>query len=167
MSKTAFVQVIFANILSRPLSIEPLAKLRPAGPIFRRKVIHTLERVRLEEFTGTSWCGVGRLPFEERFGDQLIGPLRRDGTAIEAREHRARKEVPAAETAATATTALLPVAESPAETTAPETPGPARKRGRPRCGEARAARKPRRSGANAGKRWRKCSTRFPQRVIAA
>lgn len=28
------------------------------------KVIHTLEWVRIEEFKGTSWCGVGRPPFE-------------------------------------------------------------------------------------------------------
>ena len=28
------------------------------------KVIHTLEWVRIEAFTGTSWCGVGRPPFE-------------------------------------------------------------------------------------------------------
>ncbi|MBO3704306.1 MAG: transposase [Candidatus Accumulibacter sp.] len=177
------------------------------------KVIHTLEWVRIEEFTGTSWCGVGRPPFErawlanafvakavlglattagllerlmidralrricgfplckklpseatfsrafdefaeaglgprvhealikEHLGDQLIGHVSRDGTAIEAREHRARKEAPAAESAATAQTALLPAEESPGETPVLETPAPARKRGRPRRDEARPAAK--------------------------
>jgi hypothetical protein len=177
------------------------------------KVIHTLEWVRIEEFTGPSWIGVGRPPFErawlanafvakavlglattaglierlmidralrricgfplcrrlpseatfsrafdefaeaglgqrvhealikEHLGDQLIGHLSRDGTAIEAREHPSRKETPAGEAAATAQSTLLPAEESPAEATAPETPAPARKRGRPRRGEARPAEK--------------------------
>ncbi len=177
------------------------------------QVVHTLEWVRIEEFTGTSWIGVGRPPFErawlanafvakavlglattvglierlmidralrricgfplhktlpseatfsrafdefaaaglgqrvhealikEHLGDQLIGHLSRDGTAIEAREHSARKEPPAVEAAATAQSALLPGEESAAETTVPATPAPARKRGRPRRGEARPAAK--------------------------
>ena len=177
------------------------------------QVVHTLEWVRIEEFTGKSWCGVGRPPFErawlanafvakavlglattagllerlmidralrricgfplckrlpseatfsrafdefaeaglgqlvhealikEHLGDQLIGHLSRDGTAIEARERPARKETPAVEAAATAQTALLPVEKSAAETTVPGTPVPARKRGRPRRGEARPAAK--------------------------
>jgi hypothetical protein len=175
------------------------------------KVVHTLEWVRIEEFTGTSWCGVGRPPFErawlangfvakavlglattvglierltidralrricgfprgkrlpsettfsrafdefaeaglgqrvhealikEHLGDQLIGHLSRDGTAIEARESPARKETPAVEAAATAPSTLWSV----------------RQRKRPR------------SSANAGKLWRKCSKRFPRPVIAA
>jgi Transposase DDE domain/Transposase domain (DUF772) len=147
------------------------------------KIIHTLEWVRIEEFTASSWCGVGRPPherawlanafvakavlgltttaglierltidralrricgfplcrklpseatfsraFEEfaqghlaervhealikaHLGDELIGHLSRDGTAIEAREHPVKFEAP-------------PKA-SP------------RKRGRPRRGEVR------------------------------
>jgi hypothetical protein len=78
---------------------------------------------------------------KEHLGDQLIGHLSRDGTAIEARERPSRKEAPAAEVAATAQPALLPAEESPAETSVPETPAPARKRGRPRRGEARPAAK--------------------------
>ena len=177
------------------------------------KVVHTLEWVRIEEFTGTSWCGVGRPPFErawlangfvakavlglattvglierltidralrricgfprgkrlpsettfsrafdefaeaglgqrvhealikEHLGDQLIGHLSRDGTAIEARESPARKETPAVEAAATAPSTLWSEEKSVAETTGPETPAPARKRGRPRRGERRPAAK--------------------------
>lgn len=78
---------------------------------------------------------------KEHLGDPLIGPLSRDGTAIEAREHPARKETPAVEAVATAPSALLPAEESPAETSVPETPAPARKRGRPRRGAARPAAK--------------------------
>ncbi len=178
------------------------------------KVIHTLEWVRIEEFTGTSWCGVGRPPFErawlanafvakavwglattvglierlmidralrrlcgfplcktlpseatfsrafdefaeaglgqrvhealikEHLGDQLIGHLSRDGTAIEAREPPSRTKTPAVDPAPTAQSALWPAEEIPAETSVPEeTPAPARKRGRPRRGEARPAAK--------------------------
>lgn len=133
------------------------------------KVIHTLEWVRIEEFTDSSWCGVGRPPHErawlanafvakavlgltttvglidrltidrslrricgfpltkelpseatfsrafeafaegllaervhealikEHLGDELIGHISRDGTAIEARERPARPKVPAAQ----------------------------------------------------------------------
>jgi IS5 family transposase len=78
---------------------------------------------------------------KEHLGDQLIGHLNRDGTAIEARERPSRKETPASEAAATAQAALLPKEERPAETSVPETPAPARKRGRPRRGEARPAAK--------------------------
>ncbi|MBK7954696.1 MAG: transposase [Candidatus Accumulibacter sp.] len=185
------------------------------GPLTPKleKVIHTLEWVRIEEFTRTSWCGVGRPPFErawlanafvakavlglattagllerlmidralrricgfplckilpseatfsrafdefaeaglgqrvhealikEHLGDQLIGHLSRDGTAIEARERPARKETPAIEPAATAQSSLLPAEGSPAEASPPEAPAPARKQGRPRRGEARPAAK--------------------------
>jgi hypothetical protein len=183
------------------------------GPLTPKleKVIHTLEWIRIEEFTGPSWCGVGRPPFErawlanafvakavlglattvglierltidralcricgfprgkrlpsettftfdefaeaglgqrvhealikEHLGDQLIGHLSRDGTAIEAREPPARKETAMVEAAATAPSALLPGEESAAETTVPETPAPARKRGRPLRGEVRPAAK--------------------------
>ena len=156
------------------------------------KVIHTLEWIRIEEFTGKSWGGrppferawlanafvakavlglattVGllerlmidralrricgfplcrKLPSEATFsrafdefaeaglgqlvhealikahlGDQLIGHLSRDGTAIEAREHPSRKEAPATEVPAPAQTALLPAEEAASdETKVPET----------------------------------------------
>ena len=162
------------------------------------QVIHTLEWVRIEEFTAASWCGVGRPPHErawlanafvakavlgltttaglierltidralrricgfplckrlpseatfsrafeefaeaklaervhealvkEHLGDELIGHLSRDGTAIEARERPRRAATkesanPASPAARDATTTVLPV----------------RKRGRPRCGEVR------------------------------
>ncbi len=78
---------------------------------------------------------------KEHLGDQLIGHLNRDGTAIEARERPYWKEGPAAGAAATPQAALLPKKERSAETSVPETPAPARKRGRPRRGEVRPAAK--------------------------
>ncbi len=200
------------HVVQHELLPELKAEVGPLTPKLE-KVIHTLEWVRIEEFTAVSWCGVGRPPFErawlanafvakavlgltttvglierlmidralrricgfplhktlpseatfsrafdefaeggvsqhvhealikEHLGDQLIGHLNRDGTAIEARERASRKEVPASEAAATAQAALLPKEERPAETSVPETPAPARKRGRPRRGEARPAAK--------------------------
>jgi hypothetical protein len=200
------------HVVQHELLPELKAEVGPLTPKLE-KVIHTLEWVRIEEFTAVSWCGVGRPPFErawlanafvakavlgltttvglierlmidralrricgfplhktlpseatfsrafdefaegglgqrvhealikEHLGDQLIGHLNRDGTAIEARERPSRKEAPAAEAAATAQAALLPKEERPAETSVPETPAPARKRGRPRRGEARPAAK--------------------------
>ena len=200
------------HVVQHELLPELKAQVGPLTPKLE-KVIHTLEWVRIEEFTAVSWCGVGRPPFErawlanafvakavlgltttvglierlmidralrricgfplhktlpseatfsrafdefaegglsqrvhealikEHLGDQLIGHLNRDGTAIEARERPSRKEVPASEAAATAQAALLPKEERPAETSVPETPAPARKRGRPRRGEARPAAK--------------------------
>ncbi|MBL8375608.1 transposase [Accumulibacter sp.] len=200
------------HVVQHELLPELKAQVGPLTPKLE-KVIHTLEWVRIEEFTAVSWCGVGRPPFErawlanafvakavlgltttvglierlmidralrricgfplhktlpseatfsrafdefaegglsqrvhealikEHLGDQLIGHLNRDGTAIEARERASRKEVPASEAAATAQAALLPKEERPAETSVPETPAPARKRGRPRRGEARPAAK--------------------------
>jgi IS5 family transposase len=200
------------HVVQHELLPELKAQVGPLTPKLE-KVIHTLEWVRIEEFTAVSWCGVGRPPFErawlanafvakavlgltttvglierlmidralrricgfplhktlpseatfsrafdefaegglsqrvhealikEYLGDQLIGHLNRDGTAIEARERPSRKKAPAAEAAATAQAALLPKEERPAETSVPETPAPARKRGRPRRGEARPAAK--------------------------
>ena len=200
------------HLVQHELLPELQAQVGPLTPKLE-KVIHTLEWVRIEEFTAVSWCGVGRPPFErawlanafvakavlgltttvglierlmidralrricgfplhktlpseatfsrafdefaegglgqrvhealikEHLGDQLIGHLNRDGTAIEARERPSRKEVPASEAAATAQAALLPKEERPAETSVPETPAPAKKRGRPRRGEARPAAK--------------------------
>ena len=195
------------HVVQHELLPELQAQVGPLTPKLE-KVIHTLEWVRIEEFTEVSWCGVGRPPFEraclanafvgkavlgltttvgliERFmvdralrricgfplhktlpseatfsrafdefaegglgqrvhealikehlGDQLIGHLNRDGTAIEARERPSRKEA-----AAAAQAALLPKEERPAETSVPETPAPARKRGRPRRDEVRPAAK--------------------------
>jgi len=191
---------------------ELLPELRDqVGPLTAKleKVIHTLEWVRIEEFTGVSWCGVGRPPFERAWlanafvvkavlgltttvglierltidralrricgfplcrklpsettfsrafdefaeaglgqrvhealitahlGEELIGHLSRDGTAIEARERPSRTAARSAEAAASAQPSVLPVEAPAAETPAPETPAPARQRGRPRRGEAR------------------------------
>ena len=170
------------------------------------KVIHILDWVRIEEFTGPGWCGVGRHPHErawlanafvakavlglattaalierlttdralrricgfpmckklpseatfsrafdefaegklaervhgmlveEYLGDELIGHLSRDGTAIEARERpkRCEAEVPVA----TEPPDLLSTQDKAATT--PVTPAPAKRRGRPRHGEKRA-----------------------------
>ncbi|MBK7956338.1 MAG: transposase [Candidatus Accumulibacter sp.] len=200
------------HVVQHELLPELQAQVGPLTPKLE-KVIHTLEWVRIEEFTEVSWCGVGRPPFErawlanafvakavlgltttvglierlmidralrricgfplhktlpseatfsrafdefaegglsqrvhealikEHLGDQLIGHLNRDGTAIEARERPSRKEAPAAEAAATAQAARLPKEERPAETSVPEPLAPARKRGRPRRDEARPAAK--------------------------
>jgi hypothetical protein len=165
------------------------------------KVIHTLEWVRIEEFTVSGWRGIGRPPHErawlanafvakavlgltttaglierltidralrricgfplcrklpseatfsrafeefaeallaerlhealikEHLGDELIGHLSRDGTAIEARERPAPTRS-AAETQASATQGILISPQKPA------TPArPAKHRGRPRHGE--------------------------------
>ena len=45
---------------------ELLPELRAEGPLTPKleKVVHILEWVRIEEFTGSSWCGVGRPPIE-------------------------------------------------------------------------------------------------------
>ncbi len=171
------------------------------------KVIHTLEWVRIEEFTDSTWCGVGRPPIErawlanafvakavlgltttaalierlsidralrricgfpackklpseatfsraseefaearlaervhealvkEHLGDELIGHLSRDGTAIEARERPARTDV---EVPVATVQPDLPSAETKTVAATPETPAPAKKRGRPRRGETRA-----------------------------
>ena len=172
-------------------------------------IIHILEWVRIEEFTPSSWCGVGRpgherawlanafvaktvlgitttaglierltmdralrricgfslfkpLPSEATFsrafaefakerlaervhealikkhlGEQLIGHLCRDGTAIEARERPARK---ARKVAAPTPTSQPPLIAAEEEAVSPP-PAPAagsgRKRGRPRRGEVR------------------------------
>ena len=174
------------------------------------KVIHILEWVRIEEFTGAGWCGVGRHPHErawlanafvakavlglattaglierltidralrricgfpmckklpseatfsrafeefaeerlaervhealitEHLGDELIGHLSRDGTAIIARErprktNRAETETPVV----TAPPPDLLSAQTETVAAAPVTPTPATKRGRPRRSETR------------------------------
>ena len=196
------------HVIQHELLPELKEQVGPLTPKLEQ-VINTLEWVRIEEFTGVSWGGVGRPPFErawlanafvakavlglattvglierlmidralrricgfllckrlpseatfsrafdefaeaglgqrvhealikEHLGDQLIGHISRDGTAIEAREHPVRAEKPAGEGAAPAQSPLFPAEEKPAEPSVPETPAPARKRGRPRRGEAR------------------------------
>lgn len=186
---------------------ELIPELRNAvGPLTPKleKVIHILEWVRIEEFTGPGWCGVGRQPHErawlanafvakavlglattaalierlsidralrricgfpmckklpseatfsrafdefaagklaervhealihEHLGDELIGHLSRDGTAIEARERPKRAEAGTSE--ALAPSDLL---STQTKMAAPDTPTPAKRRGRPRRGEPR------------------------------
>ncbi len=107
----------------------PLCKRLPSEATFSRA---------FDEFAE---AGLGQRVHEalikEHLGDELIGHISRDGTAIEAREHPSRTQAAAEEPAPTAQPTLLPAEESPAETSPPETPAPARKRGRPRRGEAR------------------------------
>jgi len=177
------------------------------------KVIHTLEWVRIEEFTASTWCGVGRPPCErawlanafvakavlgltttaglierltidralrricgfalckklpseatfsrafeefaagclaervhealikEHLGDELIGHLSRDGTAIPARERPASAQRAAATAAPALQSTLVAAAERAPQT--PPAPVPAKKRGRgrPRRGEVRPAAK--------------------------
>ncbi len=192
---------------------ELLPELRAEGPLTPKleKVVHILEWVRIEEFTGSRWCGVGRPPIERAWlanafvaksvlglnttlglierltidrvlrrlcgfqlckklpseatfsrafdefaqaglgqrvhealvkthlGDELIGHISRDGTAIEAREHPSRSEAAVPEEVPAAQPSVLPKEESPSEASAPaaETPPPAKRRGRPRRGEVR------------------------------
>ena len=112
----------------------PLYKTLPSEATFSRA---------FDEFAGGS---LGQRMHEalikEHLGNQLIGHLSRDGTAIEARERPTGKGLPAEKVNATAQPTLWATAESPATTTStPAPPAPARKRGRPRRGEARPAAK--------------------------
>jgi hypothetical protein len=177
------------------------------------KVIHTLEWVRIEEFTKASWCGVGRPPHErawlanafvaksvlglttttalierlsidralrricgfslckklpseatfsrafdefaegclaervhealivDHLGDELIGHISRDGTAIEARERPARPSGTAASAEETPPVPgdAAPLAPAVVEMAVPATAHAVpKRRGRPRRGEARA-----------------------------
>jgi hypothetical protein len=223
---------------------ELLPELRAEGPLTPKleKVVHILEWVRIEEFTGSSWCGVGRPPIERAWlanafvaksvlglnttvglierltidrvlrricgfplckklpsettfsrafdefaqaglgqrvheafikahlADELIGHISRDGTAIEARERPSRSAAGSGRSA-----------PGGAALDAPEGRGPFRSGARQRQkrryqrrnvaapGAAKHVRpqRRRRSSANAGRRWHKCSTRSPRRVIAA
>jgi hypothetical protein len=191
------------NVIQHELLPELRSDVGPLTPKLE-KVIHTLEWVRIEEFTDSAWCGVGRPPHErawlanafvakavlgltttaalierlsidralrricgfpmckklpseatfsrafeafaegrlvecvhealitEHLGDELIGHLSRDGTAIVGRERPVRSEGEAP--VATAQPDLLP-AESK---TVASTPAPTKRRGRPRRGETRA-----------------------------
>lgn len=112
----------------------PLHKALPSEATFSRA---------FDEFAGGSLGQrVHESLIKEHLGDQLIGHLNRDGTAIEARERPARNGKAAEKGAATTQPTLLATEESPAaptSTLAP--PALARKRGRPRRGEARPAAK--------------------------
>lgn len=192
------------NVIQHELLPELRNEVGPLTPKLE-KVIHILEWVRIEEFTGPGGCGVGRpqlerawlanafvakavlglvttvalierltidraprrlcgfpmckkLPSESTFsrafdefaegklaervhealikahlGGELIGHLSRDGTAIEARERPRRAEADIPE--ASPPSDLL---SAQAKATAPKTPAPAKRRGRPRRGEKRA-----------------------------
>lgn len=80
---------------------------------------------------------------KEHLGDELIGHISRDGTAIEAREHPVRRAVApdAAQpdlTPTEAPVAEVPVGETPAvEASVTATAKPAKRRGRPRKDETR------------------------------
>lgn len=197
------------NVIQHELLPELRNDIGPLTPKLE-KVIHTLEWVRIEEFTAASWCGVGRPPHErawlanafvaksvlrltttaglierltidralrricgfplckklpsestfsrafdefaegclaelvhealvkEHLGDQLIGHISRDGTAIEARERPAKTQATAVTPAPTTQPARLPAEEGALVTHAPETPASSvKKRGRPRRGEVR------------------------------
>ena len=184
------------NVVQHDLLPELREQVGPLTPKLE-KVIHTLEWVRIEEFTGQSWCGVGRPPFERAWlanafvakavlgltttvglierltidralrricgfplcktlpseatfsrafdefaeaglaqrvhealikahlGNELIGHISRDGTAIEAREHPSRTATAEREAAATAQPSLLPVEAPAPEAKTPEAPAPA------------------------------------------
>ena len=192
-----------------PMLIDEMGALTPK----LEKVIYTLEWVRIEEFTGATWQGIGRPPserswlanafvakavlgltttsalierltidralrricgfplcrklpseatfsraFEEfakthlaervhealikaHLGNQLIGHLSRDGTAIEARERPATRPAPVA-SEPSPQGELMPAPETTiVETPAVQAPSVTPKRGRPRRGEARPAAK--------------------------
>lgn len=71
---------------------------------------------------------------KEHLGNELIGHISRDGTAIEARERPVRSKT----AVVTPAQATLIQTDAAAQTTAPEIPvAPASKRGRPRHGEVR------------------------------
>ena len=197
------------NVVQHELLPEFKNDVGPLTPKLE-KVIYILEWVRIEEFTESRGCGVGRPPHErawlanafvaktvlglpttvglierltidralrricgfplckklpseatfsrafeefaegrlaervhealikEHLGDELIGHISRDGTAIEARERPIHDKTAEVAPAATTQSALIPADESAAKTNTPETRvAPVRKRGRPRRGEAR------------------------------
>jgi len=72
---------------------------------------------------------------QEHLGEQLIGHLSRDGTAIEARERPRRIGTDAMPLAQSS---LIAADEDAVAADTPATPPPAKKRGRPRRGEVRA-----------------------------
>ena len=138
----------------------PLHKALPSEATFSRA---------FDEFAGGSLGQrVHEALIKEHLGDQLIGHLNRDGTAIEARERPARNGKAAEKGAATTQPTLLATEESPAaptSTLAP--PALARKRGRPRRGEARPAAKASPIERQRGQTLAQMLYEIPPRVIAA
>jgi len=199
------------NVIQHELLPELRNDVGPLTPKLE-KVIYVLEWVRIEEFTESTWCGVGRPPherawlanafvaktvlglpttvglidrltidralrricgfplckklpseatfsraFEEfaegrlaahvhealikaHLGDELIGHISRDGTAIEARERPAHTQSAAVTPAPTTQPTLLPADEAAAQSSAAATPvAPVRRRGRPRRDAVRQA----------------------------
>ena len=98
----------------------PLCKKLPSEATFSRAFDEFAAR-RLAE-------RVHEALIKEHLGSELIGHISRDGTAIEAREHPVRPEMPDT----TAQPAPIPAEEPAVGTSATETPAPAKKRGRPR-----------------------------------
>lgn len=98
---------------------------------------------------------------KEHLGDELIGHISRDGTAIKAREHPVRPCV-TAQAPVPAPSAQVPLFPAPEATPTPEPDAaPAPKRGRPRRGEART---PPESALQRQRRqtpWRRCWARYP------
>lgn len=78
---------------------------------------------------------------KDHLGNELIGHLSRDGTAIEARERPATRSAPVESQSSPQAPLTLPLETATVETPAPEAPSVTRKRGRPRRGEARPATK--------------------------
>jgi len=199
------------NVIQHELLPELRNDVGPLTPKLE-KVIYVLEWVRIEEFTESTWCGVGRPPherawlanafvakavlgltttaglierltvdrtlrricgfalckklpseatfsraFEEfaearlaehvhealikaHLGDELIGHISRDGTAIEARERPTHAKIAAVTPASTTQPTLVPADEAAAQSSAAAAPvAPVRRRGRPRRGEVRQA----------------------------
>jgi len=108
----------------------PLCKKLPSEATFSRAFAQFAEGCLAER--------VHEALVKEHLGDELIGHLSRDGTAIEARERPAQTKVQAAAPSPTPQADLIPAQEGAAQASAPATPpAPARKRGRPRHGEVR------------------------------
>ncbi|MCK6501018.1 MAG: transposase [Nitrospira sp.] len=105
----------------------PLHKRLPSEATFSR-AFEEFAEMRLAE-------RVHEALIKEHLGDELIGHLSRDGTAIPARERPASAPAPA-EPTPSPQAALIPP-----ETPVPETPPAKKKRGRPRRGEASPAAK--------------------------
>jgi len=93
----------------------------------------TFSRAFDEFATGRLAERVHEALIKEHLGSELIGHISRDGTAIEAREHPVRPEIPAT----AAPPAPIPAEEPAVAVSATETPAPAKKRGRPRKDEVR------------------------------
>ncbi len=108
----------------------PLCKMLPSEATFSRA---------FDEFAQANLGQqVHAALIKEHLGNELIGHISRDGTAIHAREHPSRtKQASAEEAASTTQPELLPVEAVTAEAAAPETPAAPKKRGRPRRGETR------------------------------